>query len=33
MDVVQFEVPSWYLLCGAEESHQIPQPEYPVSRD
>jgi hypothetical protein len=31
MDVVRFEVLSWYLLCGAQESHKIPQPPYPVS--
>jgi hypothetical protein len=31
MDVVRFEVLSWYLLCGAHESHKIPQTLYPVS--
>jgi len=31
MDVVRVEVLSWYLLCGAQESHKIPQTPYPVS--
>jgi hypothetical protein len=26
IDAVRFEVLSWYLLCGAQESHKIPQP-------
>lgn len=31
MNVIRSEVLSWYLLCGAQERHKIPQPPYPVS--